>query len=341
MRDVSSSRELLGWLVVVLAVLTAAVLWEVLGTVFFGITLVYVSTPLYRMLVDRGLRPWWAGVATTSVVFASAMLLVLPFAVVLYRRRTDIVTQLRALPETYSVSIGGFELEVVAVEVVSLAISLLREVAFDVAGAAPVLGLKLLVLAMVVFALLVRGEAAGRALMAAVPVPYRRVVGRLSVRLRETLLAIYVLQAATALATFVVALPLFFLLGYEFAFVLAVLAGLLQFLPIIGPSVVVGLLALTDLLAGDVAGALVIGILGWVLVGVLPDLVVRPRLAERTAHVPGSLYFIGFTGGLLTVGMIGIIAGPVAVVLLHEVVGMLAAETDVAPGGQLVDRPEE
>lgn len=332
----TSTRRLLGVLVVLFAVFTAAVLWNVLGTVFFAITLVYVASPLYRALVVRGLRPWWASALTTALVFASALLLVVPFVIVLYQQRAAIVAQLRAVPETLTISFGGFEFDVVVGEFVGIAVTLLRGLAFDLAGAAPVLGLKLTVLAMVVFALLLRGDAAGRAIMAAVPWRHRQVVRRLSERVRETLLAIYVLQAATGVATFAVALPLFTLLGYDFAFVLAVLAGLMQFMPIVGPSVVIAVLVGAELLAGDVQGAVLIGVLGWLLVATLPDIVVRPRLAERTANVPGSLYFIGFVGGLLTVGMVGIIAGPVAVVLLHETISLLAAETDVAPGGTLV-----
>jgi predicted PurR-regulated permease PerM len=335
--DVPSTRTVLVGIVVALAALTAAVLWEVLGTVFFAITLVYVAEPLYRELVDRGLAPWWASAATTSAVFVVAGTLFAPFAVVLYQRRGQLVDSLRRLPETVVLGSGEFEYVVVTGEVADLLVTMLRELAVDIAQATPVLALKLTVLGMVVFALLVRREATGRVLLAVVPPAHREVAQRLSERVRETLLAIYVLQAATALGTFAVAFALFAGLGYDFAFVLAVLAGLLQFLPIIGPSVLVAGLAGAELLAGDVPGAAAVSVLGWLLVATLPDLVIRPRLAAMTAHVPGSLYFVGFTGGLLTVGPVGIIAGPVVVVLLHEAVGLLAAETDVAPGGDLVE----
>lgn len=324
-------------LFVLLAALTAAVLWEVLGTVFFGITVVYVAAPLYRLLVDRGLAPWWASAVTTVAVFASAVALVAPFGVVLYQRRGDIVATLDSLPEEITVAVGGFEYVLVTGDLFTEASSFLREIAFGVAASTPVLALKVTLLGIVVFALLVRKEATGRALVAAVPAQHRRIVGRLNERLRETLLAIYVLQAATALGTFVIAFPLFALLGYPFPFVLAVSAGLLQFLPIVGPSVLVALLAVADLLAGDVPGALLVGVAGWFFVAFLPDLVIRPRLAERTAHIPGSLYFIGFTGGLLTMGPVGIIAGPVVVALLHEALAMLAEETAVDTGGTLVE----
>jgi predicted PurR-regulated permease PerM len=47
--------------------------------------------------------------------------------------------------------------------------------------------------------------------------------------------------------------------------------------------------------------------------------------------MPGSLYFIGFTGGLLSVGAVGVIAGPLLVALLSESITLLSEERD---GGQ-------
>jgi predicted PurR-regulated permease PerM len=47
-------------------------------------------------------------------------------------------------------------------------------------------------------------------------------------------------------------------------------------------------------------------------------------LASSQARLPASLYFVGFTGGVLTVGVIGIIAGPLAVAVLVEVIDLLS-----------------
>jgi predicted PurR-regulated permease PerM len=69
-----------------------------------------------------------------------------------------------------------------------------------------------------------------------------------------------------------------------------------------------------------------VAVIGAVLVGFAPDAVIRPRLAKWAADLPTSLYFIGFTGGVLTVGPIGFIAGPLAVALLVEAVALLAEE---------------
>jgi len=61
---------------------------------------------------------------------------------------------------------------------------------------------------------------------------------------------IFAVQTLTSVATFLMALPVFYFLGYDAFLSLSVAAGLLQFVPIIGPSVLVpGLFAL-ELSAG-------------------------------------------------------------------------------------------
>lgn len=104
----------------------------------------------------------------------------------------------------------------------------------------------------------------------------------------------------------------------------------------------IGLLAVGDFVTGNVSRAVLVAVLGSVLVGLAPDAIVRPRLASRAAHLPTSLYFIGFTGGLLTLGAVGFIAGPLVVALLEAV----ALPSAAGPGheqrtlGELATPPE-
>jgi predicted PurR-regulated permease PerM len=84
----------------------------------------------------------------------------------------------------------------------------------------------------------------------------------------------------------------------------------------------------SDRQPSDVAGAILVFAVGGLVVGWLPDAVIRTRLARETADLPGSLYFIGFTGGLLSVGPVGFIAGALVVAFLVEASELLAAEVN-------------
>lgn len=319
-------RQVLVGLAVASAVLTLLLLWRVLTTVFFAITVAYVLYPVRQTLVRRGIDRRIAAALSTALAFLAAAALAVPMLWSLYRRREALLAFLRALPDAVEVEVLG---TVVAVELETAALALRRfvtDLAVDLAGEAPVLGLKVFLFALLVYALLLRPTAAQTVVYRTVPVDYHDVVRRLHERVRDTLYAIYVLQGATALATFVVAFVVFVVLGYEPAFALAVAAGILQFVPIIGPSVVVLGIAAADLMAGDVSAAATVAVVGLVFVGFLPDAVVRPKLAPYTAGIPGSLYFIGFTGGVLSVGLVGFIAGPLVVALFVETVNLLSAE---------------
>lgn len=322
-------------LVVVLAAVTAvtvAILQGLIGTVFFAVTVAYVLVPVADRLERRGLPEWWAAAASTGAAFAFGLALFLPIGAVLYVRRRAAIELLQSLPDSVTVSMGEFEYVVEAGDVTAFLARELTTLALSLARATPVLLAKVTVFAFVVFALVYRGERLHRALLGPLPEEYHDIGHALNDRVRGTLFSLYVIQGVTAIATFAIALVLFLVLGIRYPVTLAVLAGILQFLPVVGPSLVIAGIALGELLAGDPVGAAIIAVVGFALVGALPDAVIRPRLARESAGLPASLYFVGFTGGLLSLGPVGIVAGPIAVALVVELLAMLSREVrPVAP----------
>jgi predicted PurR-regulated permease PerM len=319
-------QQVLVGLAVATGLLTLMLLWRVVSTVFFAITVAYVLYPFRQVLVHRGVDRRVAAALSTLLAFAAAAALAVPVLWSLYRRRAELLAFLRAFPSVIEIDVLGFTY---AFELATHVVTVRRFVtglAVDMAGEAPQLALKLFLFALLVYALLLRPTATKTVVYRTVPDSYHDVVRRLHERIRDTLYAIYVLQGATALGTFLIAFVVFTLLGYDSAFALAAVAGILQFIPIIGPSVVILGLAATEVLAGNMPGAMTVTVVGLVFVGFLPDAVVRPQLAPYTAGIPGSLYFIGFTGGVLSIGLVGFIAGPLVVALFVESMDLLAAE---------------
>jgi predicted PurR-regulated permease PerM len=328
-------------LAVVLAVLLVAaalLLGAVFGTVFFAVTVAYLLVPIHRRVQRLGLPPWWSSATTAALASLAVFVPVATGIYVLTERADRLLDALEGLPESLTLAFYEYTYTIEVGVVTDTALSYLTAFAVEVAVALPELALKLTLFGMLVFGLLLAHEDAERALLATIPATYHDIARSLSDRAGATLYAIYVLQAVTALATAVIALPVFFALGVPYPVTLAALAGLLQFIPIVGPSLVVGAVALYWASIGDVTGAILVVVVAGVLVAWLPDVVVRPRLSRRTADLPGSLYFVGFTGGLLTVGPIGIIAGPLIVALVVEAASLLA---DEHRGTQVSLLPEE
>ncbi|WP_251328991.1 AI-2E family transporter [Haloplanus pelagicus] len=253
-------------------------------------------------------------------------MLALPLLWIVVGRLDELLSVLSSLPPALTVDLYGFAVTVTLSEARAMVLGYGRGLARSVAVVVPVLALKLTVFVMLVFALLSRTADANRAVIALVPPGYHDLARGLGSRTRATLFGIYVLQAATAVGTFVISVIFFFLLGYPYFFTLAVVAAILQFVPVIGPSVLLAVLAATHLIAGDPVQAAMVLVAGLVLIAWLPDVLIRPRLARETADLPGSLYFVGVVGGLLTLGPVGIIAGPLAVALAVESAERLSAE---------------
>jgi predicted PurR-regulated permease PerM len=321
-------RRLLAALVVGLLLLCGVVLFSVLRTVFFAITVAYVLYPFQQRLVKRGLPAYWASAVITGAAFGAVLVVIGALALVLYNQRESLFTLLRTIPETVPIPLGEFTYTLDTTTALATVRTALQRLAVDFATAAPVIALKLFLFAILLFGLLVRPRSVGRTAFSVTPPADHDVLVALDRRVRQTLYGIYVLQAATAAGTFAVALVVFTALGYSASFTLAVIAGVLQFVPVVGPGVLVAVLAGADLIGGLTTRALLVAVLGAVLIGLAPDATIRPRLASRAAHLPTSLYFIGFTGGLLTVGAIGFIAGPLVVALLAEAVDLLSESAE-------------
>lgn len=274
-----SRQSALAALLAGLLVLTAVVLESVLSTVVFAVTVAYVLYPLRQSVRDRGHnRRVAAGIATVAG-FLGVVGLAVPLAYVLYRRRRDLLEFLGSVPSAVVVDLGSIVYAVETDPLLQTAQAALRGLAFSLAAAAPVLALKAVVFVTLVYGLLLKPQAPRTALLRLCPGAYHDVLLALHRRTASTLRAIYVLQGATAAATFAVALVTFAALGYESPFALAVVAGVLQFVPVLGPSVVVVTLALVDVVAGDAVRAAIILVVGLVLIGFVPDAVIRPRLA--------------------------------------------------------------
>jgi predicted PurR-regulated permease PerM len=311
---------------VALGTLTALILLDVLATVFFAMTVAYVCSPVYSWLRNRGTPKWWASAATTTFAFVAAVAVFAPIFVIVYLRRGELAALIDRVPEEIVVEAYGYSTTVTFEEIRAMAQETLQDVAVQAASALPTLLIKLGLFALVLFALFLAQGRIKRTVLGLAPERYHDVVSAFVVRAKETLYAIYVLQAITGLGTFLIAIPVFWVLGYDAIFGLAMIAGILQFVPIIGPSVLIIALAAFEVTVGNVGAAVEVVIVAGVLIAIVPDLVIRPRFARRTADMPGSLYFIGFTGGVFSLGPIGIIAGPLIVSLFSESVRQLSDE---------------
>ena len=319
-------RQGLAGLLLVTALLAATVLAKVIWSVFFAVTVAYMLVPLHTWLKSRGL-PSQVSSVVTSLLATTAILLIFGMAgFLVYRRRQPLIDFITTFPNSIEISALGMTYALETEQTLRTGLSVLTGYAVEMATGLPTLSLKLTVFVFVLFGLLTAHEQVEDAILTAIPGEYHDVAHAFGDRIARTLYAIYVLQVATGVGTFLLALPVFYGLGYDIPVALAFIAGVLQFLPIVGPSILIAGLSIYQAIIGDVVGAVAVLLIGSFVIAFLPDILIRPRLADYTGRLPGTLYFVGFVGGLLTVGAIGVIAGPLAVGLLVEAISLLGAE---------------
>ncbi|MWV63552.1 AI-2E family transporter [Halorubrum sp. JWXQ-INN 858] len=330
----ASRRHVLGGLTVAAGLLAVVILSEVVATVFFAMTVAYVLGPVRRRLRQRGLSRRLSAIITSLAAFLAVVAVIAPLFVVLVVRLDEAVLFVESIPDAISLSARGFEYTVVTADVTAVVARWLIAAGTAIVAAAPVLIVKLALFAFVVYGLLVHERRTHRATLALVPLGHRDLAEALHERASRTLYGLYVVQAATGFATFLIAIPVFVAFGYPSPIALATLAGVLQFVPVLGPSVLVVALAGSELMLGDAVSAVGILVVGGLFIAAAPDLLVRPRLAAETAELPSTLYFIGFVGGVLTVGPVGVIAGPLVVAIVTELATRLSGELNAIPVGE-------
>ena len=344
------SRQLvLGVLLLTMATLTAYVLAAILQLIVFAVTVAYVLYPIRDHLGQRGFSPRLASALSTLCAFVSVVALAAPIVFLTYQRRNNLIGALGRVPNKVEIPLADVTYVVKTEPYTAAAVEWIRDIAVSVAVAVPTVVLGLTVFTIVIYGILYRPQAIRTGVVGIVPEAYRDIPERLHAQTRATLYTIYVLQASTALATFAIALVVFLTLGLDAPFSLAVLAGVLQFIPILGPSILIAALAANEFLLGNIGLAVSILIAGLVLISFMPDAIIRTQLANRTADIPSTLYFVGFVGGLLTLGPVGLIVGPLVVALLVETLTLLSehvpqevhstepSEQDDTPDGVRVD----
>jgi predicted PurR-regulated permease PerM len=302
------------------AIMIAAALafWQLIGVIILAGTLAVVLLPIHRKFI-RFINP-----AVSSFLIATLVVLVVTsaigFTISIFYSHADYIENIvitilewvTALSTTGIASIGQSELN----EWIMLQLDGLSAWTTGLLYQAPTLLLKIVVFLMALMAFLYKGDEIYTEIVEALPVRLSDGVKEISKTSVGTLYAIYVVHVITALITFLLALPFFYFLGYDYVLFYATIAGLFQLVPIIGPSFLMIFLGIYAVSIGDYRSAALIAVIGYPIVCALPDLIFRPLIMGMRAKLNPLLMWIGFFGGLAVMGLIGFILGPLIIALV-------------------------
>lgn len=323
-------------LILVLAVfaVTALAFWDLLWVVVIAASLAVVILPLKRWFC-RWVREETAAILTTVMVFL-ALTVAAGFTVAVLALNADylagivqgILAWIGAEGETAVGPVQSAGITAWAGEQVDR----FGDWAGTFASEVPMLVVDTIVFFLALFMFVFRGEAVAAEVTAALPARLRAAVERMTATSVDTLYAIYIVHVATAVITFLLALPFFWLLGYDHIIFFSVMAAIFQLIPILGPSLIMFFIGTYALSMGDVRGAALAAFIGYPIVCAFPDIYFRPLMMGRRTAIHPVIMWIGFFGGLVVMGITGFILGPLFLALAVAGYRIFIEEMEEAKG---------
>ncbi len=313
-------RETVVWIVVILGILYAS--WKVLSPflspLFFGVVLAYAVYPLQRRLQEKLGRSVSALLLTVIIIglggaiTAGLLIISAQVASSFYRGVLDFIGWLlqQPLPPELIKFINDFSNQFIP----RLSDALSRQ-AFSIPGYL----LQLLVFFLAFYYSLAYSEEIVRKIHAFLPEKNRELGEKLLQSVNKTLSALVRAWLLLNVAKGVLMTLGFLIFGVSDLYT-AIVAGFLtlifSFVPLFEGWMIWLIAAAYFVLQGMYGHAVGIALYGFTLVSPMPDYTIRPLIVAKDAELDETLVFIGMIGGTWTMGVKGLIIGPIVLNLL-------------------------
>ncbi len=310
-------------LVILLAILAFIVVRPYATALVFAMVLAYISHPLYKKVASK-ISP--NGAATLfSVCVVAILIFIIQYGII------TLIYEFAKIPAFFQqidlsaitsedLTHMGFTFE----GLVRKGLSVVTAGLYDVVYKIPQTLVSLLVFFFAYFFFLKDGEVMFKWVKDAVPLPHHK-RNVMFVDIQRYAAAFIKVQVMIALIQGVVAGVGFTLFSIPYAAPAAIVAAILSILPVIGPYALYIPVGVAVILTGNVAGGLGILIYG-LAIGSILDYIVRPNLMSRYANLHPLVVLIGILGGIASMGVVGIIIGPVVLSIFLIVLNQLKEE---------------
>ncbi len=146
---------------------------------------------------------------------------------------------------------------------------------------------------------------------------------RLMAETRDLVIASVGAGLLVATAQGVIAGLAFWLLGMNAPVVWGLVTAICSLIPVVGAALVWAPAALWLLLSGEVARGVILLLVGVLGISVA-DNVLRPLLLSGSTSVNGLVVFLGLLGGVAAFGFVGLVLGPIILVVTGNLIKLLA-----------------
>jgi predicted PurR-regulated permease PerM len=291
-----------------------------------------VLEPLHRRLSQR-MPPNRSAAIITLLILGIAGLGLLFLASVLIRGGGAVLSMFGAINQWLeTIRPGGIVSGMQAANAINSLLAFLKAQILPILLSIPMIIFNALILILSVYLFLLKGPEILRQIGAALPGRLNQSLEKISGLVASTMFAIYIVSLEVAFLSFLLALPIYYLLGYPAYTEMAILTGLSMFIPIFGPLLVMIFLVLFNLATGNIPGAFVAVLIVYPIVMWIPGNYLRPRLMGKRVSIHPVLMMIGIIGGISIMGLYGLILAPLFIALLVASYEILIDQLTLAKG---------
>jgi len=123
----------------------------------------------------------------------------------------------------------------------------------------------------------------------------------------NTLFSVYFL---TSLISGALAAVVFFLLGISYPLLWGAIIAIFTMIPMVGPTAIYVPFSIYFLLVQDYLRAAILLVFGTIFLVIVPENVLRPRLAQKSASIHPIVTLLAYTAPVFVIGLMGVILGP-------------------------------
>jgi len=174
----------------------------------------------------------------------------------------------------------------------------------------PILFAQSIVVVFFTYYILIDGERLVDQAVDLLPKSRRWLMNRFLQELNNIYTTLFTVYFTTSMLSGVLAAVGFFLLGIPYPLLWGAIIALFTLIPLLGPPVVFIPLAIYYLLNGEYLLSIVLLIFGTVALMVIPENVIRPHLAHKSARIHPIVTVLAYTAPIFVVGVMGVIIGP-------------------------------
>ena len=192
-------------------------------------------------------------------------------------------------------------------------ISYISEEIIDITIHIPEYAMKLLLASILALYLLKEGGNIKDTFVTLLPETKKKTISSLLNGVDLVFESIILVNILKAIFTSIISYLIFLIFGVTYPGLLGIMSGFMDFAPILGPWMLFSGIAVVYIMNGQAMTGVYIFIIGQLLVTVIPELYIKPKLAGKYAKIHPMIFLFGFFGGLLAFGPIGIFVGPIAI----------------------------